>query len=140
MIQIQRRTDSSVRFWRTGGELENVCSLLPQTPAVQDLSIILLKVIKLQRVGGVQQPADRKWHHSLSQFCSLKLLPQVLTSCSYRAAHAPLDLCNPGCHSDHQGRTLPMGCVQNLFLQNKNKTCDWLRGVKTSHEAQIVAG
>lgn len=65
-----------MRFWRTGGELENVCSLLPQTPAVQDLSIILLKVIKLQRVGGVQQPTDRKWHHRLSQFCSLKLLPQ----------------------------------------------------------------
>lgn len=53
-------TYAFVRFRRTGGELEDVGSLVPQTPAVQDLSIRLLEVVELQHVGGVQQSADRK--------------------------------------------------------------------------------
>lgn len=53
-------TDPFVRLWSAGGELENIGSLVPQAPAVQDLAVTLLKVVKLQRVGGVQQPADRK--------------------------------------------------------------------------------
>lgn len=50
------KLDASVRFRRTRGELQHVCSFVPQTPAVQDLTVTLLKVIKLQHVGRVQQP------------------------------------------------------------------------------------
>lgn len=51
-------TDASVRFRRTRGKLEHVGSLVPQTPAVQDLAVALLEVIELQHVGRVQKPAD----------------------------------------------------------------------------------
>lgn len=53
-------TDAFVRFWRAGGELQHVRSLVPQTPAVQDLTITFLKVVKLQRVGRVQQPEQQQ--------------------------------------------------------------------------------
>lgn len=52
-------TDAFVRFGRAGGELEHLGSLVSQTPAVQDFTVTLLKVVKLQRVGRVQQPAER---------------------------------------------------------------------------------
>lgn len=54
------RTDALVRLRRTGSELEHVGSLVPQTPAVQDLAVTLLEVVELQHVGGVQQSAQRK--------------------------------------------------------------------------------
>lgn len=47
--------DAFVRFRRTGGKLEHISFFLPQAPAVQDFTVALLKVIKLQRVGRVQQ-------------------------------------------------------------------------------------
>lgn len=49
-------TDAFVRVRRAGHELQHLCPLLPQTPAVQDLSVALLKVIKLLGVGRVQKP------------------------------------------------------------------------------------
>lgn len=52
----KRLTDASVRLRRTGGELEHVGAFVPQTPAVKDLTVTLLKVVKLQHVGRVQQP------------------------------------------------------------------------------------
>lgn len=51
------RTDAFVRLGGAGSELEHVGSLLPQTPTVQDFPVTLLKVIKLQHVGGIQQSA-----------------------------------------------------------------------------------
>jgi len=56
----QNRTDAFVRFRRAGGELQHVGSLVPQAPAVQNLTVTLLKVIELQRVGRVQQPAQNQ--------------------------------------------------------------------------------
>lgn len=52
---VHAELDAFVRFRRAGRELEHVGSFLPQTPAVQDFTVTLLEVIKLQHVGGVQQ-------------------------------------------------------------------------------------
>lgn len=49
-------TDPFVRVRRTGHKLQHLCPLLSQTPAVEDLSVALLKVIKLLRIGRVQKP------------------------------------------------------------------------------------
>lgn len=49
-------TDAFVRVGGTGNKLQHLSSLLPQTPAIEDLSIALLKVIKLLGIGGVQEP------------------------------------------------------------------------------------
>lgn len=56
---VLRRTDAFVRFRGAGSKLEYIGSLLPQTPAVQDLPVTLLEVVKLQHVGRIQQSADR---------------------------------------------------------------------------------
>lgn len=53
---VHTELDPFVRVRRAGHELQHLCPLLPQTPAVQDLSVALLKVIKLLGVGGVQKP------------------------------------------------------------------------------------
>lgn len=52
---VHAELDAFVGFRRAGGELQHVGPFLPQTPAVQDFSVTLLEVVKLQRVGGVQQ-------------------------------------------------------------------------------------
>lgn len=52
---VHAELDAFVRFGRAGRELEHVGSLLPQTPAMKDFTVTLLEVVKLQRVGGVQQ-------------------------------------------------------------------------------------
>lgn len=49
-----------MRFRRTGGELQHVGSFLSQAPAVQDLTVTLLKFIKLQRVGRIQQSVEKE--------------------------------------------------------------------------------
>lgn len=49
-------TDPFVRVRRAGHKLQHFCSLLSQTPAVEDLSVALLKVIKLLGIGRVQEP------------------------------------------------------------------------------------
>lgn len=110
-------TDPPVRFRSAGGELEHVGPLVPQAPAVQDLPVTLLKVVKLQHVGGIQQPAAGS-DITRGVLTSPRLSP--LTSCSCRAAPAPSpgDLWERGCRGDsRQGRTLPRGCrVQSLVL------------------------
>lgn len=53
-------TDAFVRFWRAGGELEDIGPFVPEAPAVQDLPITLLEVVKLKHVGRVQQPAGQE--------------------------------------------------------------------------------
>lgn len=52
---VHTELDAFVWFRSARGELEHVGSFLPQTPTVQDLPVTLLEVVKLQRVGGVQQ-------------------------------------------------------------------------------------
>lgn len=49
-------TNPFVRVRRAGHKLQHLCSLLSQTPAVEDLSVALLKVIKLLGIGRVQEP------------------------------------------------------------------------------------
>ena len=50
-------TDPFVRVRRAGHKLQHLCSLFSQAPAVEDLSVALLKVIKLLSIGRVQEPA-----------------------------------------------------------------------------------
>lgn len=64
---VEKRTDAFVRFRRAGGELQHIRFLLPQAPAVQDLTITFLKVVKLQCVGRVQQSAGEQ--EVTSQLC-----------------------------------------------------------------------
>lgn len=53
---VHTELDPFVRVRRTGHKLQHLCPLLSQTPAVEDLSVALLKVIKLLRIGRVQKP------------------------------------------------------------------------------------
>lgn len=62
--ELRERTNSFVRLWSAGGKLQDVGPLLPQAPAIQNLPVTLLKVVELQHVGGIQQPAVRVGHHT----------------------------------------------------------------------------
>lgn len=53
---VHTKLDAFVGVRGTGDKLQHFSSLLPQTPAVEDFSIALLKVIKLLGIGGVQEP------------------------------------------------------------------------------------
>ena len=124
-------TDPLVWFRRAGGELEHVGSLLLQPPAVQDLPVALLKVIKLQHMGGVQEPGVTTQgygpHGALTTGLGTPRGPQDtalrtprgphhrvnkegITSCSCRAAPVLVlaGPSRPGCRSDsHQVTTRP---------------------------------
>lgn len=52
----QALTNSFVGIRRTGDKLQYLSSLLSQTPAIEDFTIALLKVIKLLSVGRIQEP------------------------------------------------------------------------------------
>lgn len=53
---VHTKLDPFVRVRRAGHKLQHFCSLLSQTPAVEDLSVALLKVVKLLGIGRVQEP------------------------------------------------------------------------------------
>lgn len=53
---VHAKLDPFVRVRRAGHKLQHFRSLLSQTPAVEDLSIALLKVVKLLGIGRVQEP------------------------------------------------------------------------------------
>lgn len=117
-------TDASVRFRRTWGKLEHISSLVPQAPAVQDLAVALLKVIKLQHVGRVQKPADRKWPQC-TWLVRIKSTGQrgrglLFTFCSCRAdlALAPAARQEPDDGGGRRGTAPPRGCrAPTLCLQ-----------------------
>lgn len=52
---VHTKLNSFVRVRGAGHKLQHFRSLLSQTPAVEDLSVALLKVVKLLGVGRVQQ-------------------------------------------------------------------------------------
>lgn len=53
---VHSELDPFVRVRRAGHKLQHFRSLLSQTPAVEDLPVALLKVIKLLGIGRVQEP------------------------------------------------------------------------------------
>lgn len=50
---VHAELDPFVRVWRTGDKLEHFCAFLSQAPAIEDLSVAFLKVIKLLGIGRV---------------------------------------------------------------------------------------
>lgn len=53
---VHAELDPFVRVRGTGNELQHFRSLLSQTPAVEDFSVALLKVIKLLGISRIQEP------------------------------------------------------------------------------------
>jgi hypothetical protein len=53
---VHAKLDPFVRVRRAGHKPQHFCSLLSQTPAVEALSVALLKVVKLLGIGRVQEP------------------------------------------------------------------------------------
>lgn len=53
---VHTKLNALVRVRRAGHKLQHFCPLLSQTPAVEDLSVALLKVIELLGIGRVQKP------------------------------------------------------------------------------------
>lgn len=51
-------TNAIVWLRRTGHKLEDLRPLLLEAPAVQNFTIVLLKVVKLQCIGWIEKPVD----------------------------------------------------------------------------------
>lgn len=52
---VHAKLNPFVRIRGTGNKLQHFCSLLSQTPTIQDFPIAFLKVIKLLGIGGVKE-------------------------------------------------------------------------------------
>ena len=72
-----RLTNALVWLWWTGYKLEDLRPLFLKTPAMQDFTVALLKVIKLQCISWIEEPVDRQKMMSKKKSVNKSLVSKV---------------------------------------------------------------